>query len=147
MLAAKQNMTGCNGRCCESFPMVNGTGRMTLYAIKRIQETLPGSTEYDKYVDMLLVVNPNDGGNLFTCRYYDPVTKRRTELRRAAGPVQRLPVRRCVQALLADAHAVERPRARRPDAIQAILRAPPRVTAVQDTRTRPGAVLREAGRV
>lgn len=71
-------MTGCNGRCCESFPMVNGTGRMTLHAIKRMQE-IPGASDYDKYVDMLLVVNPNDGGDLFTCRYHDPVTKRCTD--------------------------------------------------------------------
>lgn len=81
----EEGVNGCNGRCCESFPMVGGPGAMTHRQIVEARDKhahLPGdlAIEYDKYVDMLIVIGPRpEGGDLFTCRYHDPVTKRCNE--------------------------------------------------------------------
>lgn len=76
-------MTGCNGSCCSSFPMVGAYGAMTqrqLVNARDLNTYNDMSLEYDKYVDMLIVIGFHPGGgDLFTCRCHDPVTKRCTE--------------------------------------------------------------------
>lgn len=55
--------------------MVNGTP-LTHAEIVGMRDKSPGYLEFDKYVDMLIVIGPYEhGGELFTCRHWDPVTK------------------------------------------------------------------------
>ncbi len=63
-----------------------GTRSLTLKDIVETRDATacgPGeqALEYDKYVDMLIVIgaHPSGTGELFTCRYHDPATKRCTE--------------------------------------------------------------------
>ncbi len=70
-------MTGCNGECCVAFPMND----ITHAQIVELRDKHPEYLEYDKYVDMLIVIgdNPFQRGQMFTCRHHDPITKRCNE--------------------------------------------------------------------
>ena len=66
-------MTGCNGRCCVAFPM-NDLKHADIVAWR---DKHPDYLEYDKYVDMLIVIDScPSGADVFTCRHQQVKRKR-----------------------------------------------------------------------